>query len=772
MPSKVDSIFRITATQSRFLALKSNTNTATTQLSPSNKNVTSTHSTTATATTTTKAASSRGRPRLDWTPKVDAELVDLRMTHNKKWLEIGQQLGREPATCMNRFESTLNPALKGFWTSERDRQLDELVTASKPWADIANVLGVHRLACMARWRQLQPEGGSLSTDQSQSVEGTQQRRARLAPNQHEQQQQQRSKEQLRETQAMIEKVISNVDLDVVHPVDKDLDRLSWNTCLKDDQRYSHYRSWKKKARLDAFSQLYLINPGWSAKEETVLIQFVLEHGLDQWHIVAREGLKGRFTAAQCRTCWKNLDMPVVAPLASNVIQQEQQQQQGSHWYEDKPESSSGLASSPFSPSVSKKECNSGKSSLLIETVPSNEKENAWTREQQSQFWHLWGQHGQDWETIANAMDISMSSCKNYYANTTRHFHKDDNSDKDDNKDHPEVQERIWTLARTITQDFEPIASHSPASDYDVKNKNDSNINIRTAHSGVTPSQETPAKPSRAPPFIWDKELSVRLQAVVRQAYKSQVVHLDEINWLWVSRRVHPNATSRICKNHWRFLHDAVGGLVVWSQEDIRRLEEGVRLLGPKRLTAIREHFLPHMTKDDITRQWFRISDKATTIDEEEYYQLLSAVKDAMDSSSSSARRVDPTSTPIADTPHYNTSSVVANLYESEFQEPEDPQSHHWTEVEKRMGAGWKRLPCKRVWETSFQYLIRHTHWTNDEDTTLLRLVKFVGRDDWHSVAKAMQSGRSAWQCRLRWCQLLDPVDLDSNELVVSGEKYC
>ncbi|KAF9951747.1 hypothetical protein BGZ72_006792 [Mortierella alpina] len=579
------------------------------------------------------AASKRPRKRskLDWTLEDDALLLDLRLYQNKKWLEIGQALDREPATCMTRFESTLNPQLKEFWTADKDHTLDSLVSRSKSWPDIALELGVHRLACMERWRQL---GLKDVVAEAKTVAGQTTTPLAAAATKRRKQHEQIKREQ-RSQDVQGQDILKGIkemvgSLRAVGQVDKDSDHQGWNALLKDGQRYEHYRSWKRKGRLDSFSQLYLMNPGWSAKEETVLIQFVLKNGLGQWERVAKEHLGGQFTADQCRSCWKNLDMPVVALLESKT------------------------------------------------------------------------------------------------------------SDRETHQEPRLRNDSVRTEAAEKEQDVRPVELHAT----------DKEDGVILGKDGTK---------SRKQAFIWDKELSVRLQAVIHQAYKSRAMHIDEINWLWVSTKVHPDATSRICKNHWKFLHpeyspvktqsaSSHAAFKVWTHEDVRKLEEGVRLVGPRKLTTIRDHFLPHMTKDDITRQWFRISDKATVIGEEEYYRLLGAVEKVVIGSQREA------------------SGAILNS---------EPQTQDWAEVERIMGpgSGWKRMPCKRVWESSFQHLIRQTVWSPKEDNTLLRMVQFVGRDDWFTVAKALQMGRTAWQCRLRWCQLLDPVQLGASDLFVDGEPY-
>ncbi|GJJ78481.1 hypothetical protein EMPS_10840 [Entomortierella parvispora] len=573
-----------------------------------------------------KKATPRKRLKVEWTPEADAHLLQLRLDENKKWAEIGQALGREPATCMTRYEAQLNPALKTFWTPEKETELSKLVASSMAWPDIALSMGVHRLACMERWRILglrelaAVDPAKAEVRRTKADEQRAQEKSRLLDKTQEGQLQQLQLQlaQVRRQPLPLEQDQDrgpSINLKSVEQIDKNLDRSSWNSLMKDEKRYTHYRSWKKQNRLDAFSQLYLMNPGWSAKEETILIQFVLANGLNSWDVLAKNHLKSRFSAAECRTSWKNLDMPVAGSAGSTTS---------------------------------------------MATV----------------------------ETSLEFLD-----------------------------------------SRTVT------------------------------------------KPEA---FIWDKELSVRLQTLIRQAYKQKAVHIDEINWLWVARKIHPEVTSRMCKNHWKFLHERPSSSsVVWHHEDVRRLEEGIRLLGPKKLTAIRDHFLPKMTKDDIMRHWLKISDKATAISEEDYYQLLDVVQEIRNRG---VRQIGMEQLKDND-------NISARENDKSLSTPSSLGSADWAEVAKRLGAGWTKSPCKRVWESSFQNQVsfkagalssssKAPVWTSYDDNTLLRMVKFVGRDDWYSVSKALQSGRSAWQCRLRWCQLLDPVQLDTPDLTVQGEFYC
>lgn len=626
------------------------------------------------------------KPKPSWTPEADAKLLALRVESRKTWLEIGQALDREPATCMTRFESSLNPSLRGFWTPERVSILEKLAESSKPWSDIGQTLGCHRLACMEKWRLLGDVGtlsSDLSGNTSCSAVGISQPRVSRSK-------EEKRKEKVKDSEQLRQPLAS---LKSVDRVDKDIDRQSWNSLLVDERRYHHHRVWKKNSPEDSFSSLYLMNPGWSAKEETILIQHVLQDGLDRWEQVASDRLDERFTAEECRSSWKNLDMPVVTFLQDSL--------DGKHTEGPQQDHTTSAASTSSTAVILPQDITGRFASEAALTLGSGG--GLLTKEQQSQFWYLWQMHGQNWTKISELLHVvSPDDCRAYFTTITKSF----------KGPKQEVQEKLLKLAAAMTATVTPTPNTGPA--------------MEASWESTHQSSKLQA---RKPAFVWDKELSVRLQAVVRQAYKSRAIHIDEINWLWVSRRVHPDTSSRICKNHWKFLHD--DSQVSWRHDDLKRLEEGIRLLGPKKLSVIRDHFLPHMTKDDVTRHWFRISDKATQINVEEYYTLHQAVK--------------------------------------EYGEDQ------WAAVEKAMisvSPGWKKLPCKRVWESSYQYLTTHgSTWTPTMDSALLRLVKFVGRDDWYSVAKALQSDKSAWQCRLRWCQLLDPVRLDSCDVTISGKIY-
>ncbi|KAF9427576.1 hypothetical protein BGZ94_004635 [Podila epigama] len=653
---------------------------------------------------TTQAAVDKKAP---WTSEADAQLLSLRVNQNKKWLEIGQALNREPATCMARFESTLKPELDDFWTSEKISQLENLVASAKPWSAISQTLGCHRLACIEKWRQLSAAAVTSSLDPSPPKKKT------------------RSKKERTKDTSSPQSTLPN--LKSIESVVKDLDIKSWNSLLTDEDRYRHHRLWKKKSAtgvLDGPSPLYLMNPGWSAKEETILIQHVLQYGLDQWELAANGRLRGRFSAQECRACWKTLDMYSVLAHEQGLSKQDTT--------EASPNALNKVRKADNSQSTRAETLDD----RLLVQHPRDEtstEQPILTKQQQYQYWSLWRNYGEEWEHISEAMGtLTPSECHAYYSGIRKHFKGSEE----------EIQQKILKLAASM---HEPPASQKdsnqqegssrvqqsqswPASsslfdgdaDDDDNDADDSgDEDDESEGSDVVGANAGGSTTVRKGPFVWNKELSVRLRAIVRKSYKSREVHVDQINWLWISRRVHPDASSRVCENHWKFLHK---GQVSWTHEDIKRLEEGVRMFGPKKMAAIRDHYLPHMTKDEVTRQWFLISDKAATISNEEYYMLHQAVRE----------------------------------------HGED----QWDKVVLAMQSvspGWKKLPCQRVWESSYVYLMRHggSPWTPILDTTLLRTVDFVGRDDWFSVAKVLQNGKSAWQCRLRWCQLIDPVTVES-----------
>ncbi|KAF9162102.1 hypothetical protein DFQ26_003876 [Actinomortierella ambigua] len=655
----------------------------------------------------------RSRITTEWDAELEKTLLAMRAS-GATWHEIAKRIGREPATCLHRYESTLNPHLAQIWTKDKVRDLDRLVSSGKSWTDIARLLGIHRLACMEKWRLMGQAELAVQTQTVQEWAEAKREHKKWQREQETQQQWQQLETDESATAAVVKDLRQN--LRAMHGVDQEKDRRSWNELLRDDARYAHFRSWKKQAVSNSFSNLYLMNAGWSAKEEAILIQHALKHGLDRWDEVSAVALQGRFSPEECRSCWKNLDMPVAMPEGDF---EEKMQDSGAAGFNE--ESIDAPTTTALTPLKGK----------AVEGATIRTRE--WTSDQQVHFWYLWHEYGEDWAAISKALeDRSPSACKAYFQRITSlvcdsqgSVDDDDDEDNDENIGDGGVSAKflvsqqadgsssgggeVLRLARAITHNFtrkwrRPKPARSKAD---------------TLNEVVVADRKTRQS------FVWTKARSVRLQSIMRQAYRRQkdggVTSLEDINWDWLARHVHPDVTGRVCRNHWKYLHNMQ---VRWTQEDIRRLEEGIRLVGPRRLTTIRQHFLPYMSKDDVTRQWFRISDRAAMITEEEYYTLLAAV--------------------------------------------EKHGTERWDLVESEMPSGWKRPPCKRVWESSFQHLIGKGGWTESEDRLLVKMVEMIGRDDWFAVAKAMQTRHSPWESRLRWCQLIDTVKLESPEITMGG----
>ncbi|KAG0223707.1 hypothetical protein BGW41_005418 [Actinomortierella wolfii] len=634
----------------------------------------------------------RGRITAEWDTNSDNILLEMR-AKGATWNDIAKRIGREPATCLHRYESTLNPALAQFWTDEKMRQLDQLVTSGKSWADIGRIMGVHRLACKEKWRLMGQ--AELEVQQQTVVEWAEVKKQLKLKQQEEQQQQQQQQ------QARLAENYHEIDLK------------SWNELLRDEARYEHHRSWKKVSVSDSFSKLYLMNAGWAAKEEAILIQHVLKNGIHQWE-EASVALNGRFSAEECRSCWKNLDMPVAMPEGDLEEKMQDSALVGLGEESRVTPAAEDTATTPVKREQTRKAVETG-------TLQAGQL-HEWTSDQQVHFWYLWREYGEDWVAISRGLgDRPPSACKAYFNKITsivrdRQEGIDTDSDGVEDgvrsshlqaRDESEASGEALRLAKAITRNFTRRWKQAKAQ-----------IPKPNASAEIVVAGKKPWQP-----FVWTKARSVRMQAVMRQAYRHRKgIKLEDINWSWLARNVHPDVTGRVCRNHWKYLHSMDAQ---WTQEDIRQLEEGIRLVGPRKLATVREHFLPHMTKDDVIRQWFKISDKATTITEEEYYTLLAAV--------------------------------------------EMHGTEQWDLVEAEMPAGWKRPPCKRVWESSFQHLMAKANWTESEDKQLLKMVEATGYDDWFAVAKAMPGQRTAWEVRLRWCQLIDPIKLDSQNITVGGQ---
>ncbi|KAF9191285.1 hypothetical protein BGZ50_009500 [Haplosporangium sp. Z 11] len=242
---------------------------------------------------------------------------------------------------------------------------------------------------------------------------------------------------------------------------------------------------------------------------------------------------------------------------------------------------------------------------------------------------------------------------------------------------------------------------------------------------------------------WPKWRSVMLQHLIRMQLRSRLYpYSRQIRWAGIVRRLNRVVNAEMvdskifnqrqgltdhnigsiqelrihqCKMHWVHLRTAPGPR--WSQDELKLLERGIRELG-YRWMGIQRKYLPWRTLSMLRTQWYLISDRAVRVTVDEYMTLLRAVEE----------------------------SQVGNDSDWEVD---------WKKVASRM-PGWTSNPCRRVYEQSYQYMLKHTEFSPEEDAWLLQNINIDEPQDWKAIAKRFgQSGKDGWQYRLRWCQLTD-----------------
>ncbi|KAG0056406.1 hypothetical protein BGZ83_005121 [Gryganskiella cystojenkinii] len=617
------------------------------------------------------------RVRPPWTEEVDRKIAEL-VESGSNWPQIGEALGRPYSSCYSRWYTVLEPSLKNVWTGEAIIRLNKLAKQGKGWTEIGQELKIRPLACRAKWSQLgkarsplaisssltaiplHTEGSDLgdsysSTSEDESSEGTRSAKTKAIA--------------FSETEsALILQLAKEHGPDQWHIVleefRKQLLGSTLSTTSPSSPEAEHKDAKARARRLAAFDRrsmtitaaslehqfirLSRIKDIWTLDQETRLIQQVLRNGTSEevWSEIAQNS--GFHSAQECRTRWKQLDMPV------------------------------RLNSTP------------------------------WGKAEQSMFWYLWRHFGPNFNQISKSIvRRSAADCQHFFENATRSVPD------------PEQDPVLFSQKMQEIQDRLPI-----------------------------PRQKN----------SFTKERSLRLQLAMRQiGTEIGKRHSDGYygSWDWVAYMVQPGISKTSCMEHWYYLRrnmDVVEGPLElgknevktaesssWSHEEAKLLDQGMREFASS-WSQIQQRYLPWRTTRAIRQRWWIISDRSLLVDEEEYYKIISA--------GDAAEEID------------------------------------FDALAKTM-PGWKRSPCRRVFETSYKHLVRTTRWSPEEDQLLLRQVLAVRGRDWNAVAshfhgvqtaratlfgqtaetmtmspyeiEGLRIQKSAWQCRLRWCQLVEPL---------------
>ncbi|KAG0376005.1 hypothetical protein BGX24_008396 [Mortierella sp. AD032] len=612
-----------------------------------------------------EATPSTAAEKKGWSADTDQLIKDM-VDAGNSWPEIGRAVGRPFSSCYSRYYAALDPVLDTPWNEESLKQLKELALQGVPWKKIGQELKMKSVTCKIKWAEIGREDlvAAAAQDAAETLDGDDPDQLQPSPTwtleSRRKQQQQLTSRTNRAVAFSTEESALIVDLAERHGT-KDWDKIlhEFQQHFLDDtsDSFSKARHKSSRERILAISvpllhrqyvRLSRNKTVWTFDQETTLIQQVLKHGTEgHWDEISQ--LTGFHSAEECRTRWKNLDMPVVPNY------------------------------------------------------------NAWTKTEQGTFWSAWRQFGTDFKRISKfCSNRTAEDCQRYFEGITKDFANPD-------QEPDAFQKQIEALQKNL--------------------------------------------PYTRQKYLFTKERSLRLQSAMRFCHKrfgaSPTMHTG--TWQWIAHRVHRGLSPSSCVEHWNYLRqnlDVVYGpleenqtslkphlSMSWSHEESKLLDQGIRELGASWFD-IKHRFLPWRTSRSIRQRWFIMSDKSTKVTEDEYYTIITAGE-------------------TADTIDYD--DLAEKL------------------------PGWNSSPCRRVFETSYKHIIANIVWQPEEDRRLVEVtLKEHGRD-WHAIAKhfkgiqpamaplyheAMERERqgdsssdhpqartqkTAWQCRLRWCQLVEPL---------------
>ncbi|KAG0056926.1 Myblike DNAbinding domain-containing protein [Gryganskiella cystojenkinii] len=633
-----------------------------------------------------------------WSQQEDEALIEGRK-EGLSFQDIGYELGIDTNLCLRRYVLKLSDASKrDNWTPDLEERLLFYVKQGVPWHIISDELGLHSLLCKEKYRELKvmpaSQSRSKSDEKSQST-------CNKSPS-HQQ-----------GTAAVYDARQDRLDDD---DDDEDYDRAEDSSDGFDDE-YEDRGDDIEDEDDDGMSDdgnmedddLYL-----SAGSEDS--EGILDDDRDSYEQQQQrsESRKIRSSASKPErqgwddsTAQRELQKRWTTEEETKLIQHVLKH--GTRSWDDLSVQLGGK----FTP----EECKILWKFLDMPVRPFASSSTAlWDSSRESKFWGLWLEHGSDFEAISQKL----------------------NGD--------EETHNLWSSEPNTDQAISPAACEAL-----FKKR------VKSRLKGVTEEDadfkekcvQLALSRNKTPRFQWDKERSVKLQKLVRLRLRTRGFHVDWINWKWVARHIGGGANVQSCSVHWRAIREMETEQDAWSNEDILLLEQGLREVGSgfdqdkvmaplssselvdrsldptgRGLRAIQRFYLPHRPLRDIELKYFLLSDKAMQVTVDEYMALQEAVEKYGED---------------------NWDEVVEYMREnvSDYSGSNGSNSARWT-----------KAPCRRVWEASYKSQLNHTPWSTLEDQDLLYSVEKIGGDNWMAVSRFFP-GKTAWQCRLRWCQLTD-----------------
>jgi hypothetical protein len=640
-----------------------------------------------------------------WTPEEDKVIFTGR-EQGASFKTIGEQLQLDPRLCHNRYYTALEPGIQvKEWTPALVEKLLFLVQQGLAWSTMANELGFHRVICREKYIEI-----SRSSEQSTGSSGT-----HAQPN------------DTHSAFPTTTTTISGAESDASTPRtsamedDQDLeDRV--NDMLEDEYDDDDDDDDDDFYGGDMDSESSDNDNGDDDDDDDIMSMDDAEDGSGfEEDDPMTVGKRSRRT--------KQHTQSISTPPVQSIWDQESYMRERQKLWTTAEETaliqhvirngtrSWDEISEALGGSHSAEECGAYWKFLDMPVIRHDRHPSKWSSQTEAQFWRLWLERGSNYEEIASSLtedhaeDESVTNtpvfeakdCETLFRARTKHLRKGSGQEK---VDEAELQKGYVQLALA--------RSKKPAS------------------------------------FKWNKEKSVTLQKIIRQRLKTRGVQVNWINWRWVARHVGGGATAQRCSNHWRALRKVELDKDVWTNEDVLLLEKGIREVGTifnddaetaefrageptiPGFRAIQKYYLPHHDVESLQRKYFLLSDKATEVTVQEYMAILEAVEDYGEHHWDKVvrrLRVLPSSASTGPTPS-STLKVTA-------------------------GTGWTKAPCRRIWESSYKHNLLYTPWSAAEDLDLRESVEHLGKDDWALISRFFP-GKSAWQCRLRWCQITDP----------------
>ncbi|KAF9902568.1 hypothetical protein EC991_004779 [Linnemannia zychae] len=641
-----------------------------------------------------------------WTPEEDAAIIKGREL-GASFKTMGEKLNIDPRLCHNRFHTVLdkNGKRKG-WTPELVEKLRFYVEQGLSWSNIASELGFHRIICRDKYREISrsPAQSSESNGASSHPLGATSASGTL-------------------TSATDSESDMSNDSDVEdHPdlEDRSRDMLEEYYDNDDEEDYSDEDDTPEEDNDgnnddDAIMDMDGLEDSESIDEDDSMIVSMRSRTTQQ---KTRPSHPSIFQSiwdqeSYMRELQKLWTTSEETTLIRHVIRH------GTRAWDKIAEALGGKHSA--------EECRAYWKFLDMPVVRHDRQPFKWGLLSEAQFWQLWLDKGSNFNEIASALTeesrrsdavdgtggnatvFEAKDCENLFVARTKHL-------------------------------LGNAGVHGEGSLNDDQ--------LQKAYVEVALARSKPA------PFKWNKEKSVTLQKIVRQRLKTRGVQIDWINWKWVARHVGDGATAQRCCMHWRQLRRAEMEKDLWTNENILLLEQGIREVGPifnekdsasgeptlAGFRAIQRFYLPSHDVQSIQRKYFLLSDKATEVTVQEYMAILDGVDEYGE------HHWDKVVKSLRALPSSSASSSQDST--SSLSKPSSDAT--------ATGTGWTKAPCRRVWEASYKHNLVYTPWSPTEDLDLRESVEHLGLKDWALISRFFP-GKSAWQCRLRWCQITDPL---------------